>query len=267
MSYPIRIWSTAYSPVGHEAEGYTVQIDKDCWEMIMRQEGSKRKFMKIEHPEGFQDWIAPLGHPVPQQHTTQTQEAKEDRIYNIYMPLWMLDAAHLKGEGEVSVLETMDEEYFPEATRIVLRVIDSAFYNADVKEELEKALSSLGVIQEHTTLQIPVEALDGYTIEVFVSKLEPANIVLCNGEEVTLEFEEPVDQIEAPVRPPTPIPPQLPLLPSLQTETETERETMIPPGFITSAAFQAFQGSGQTLGTSNADIPGWRRGLAPPPRK
>jgi len=254
MSYPIRIWSTAYSPMAQEAEGYTVQVDKDCWEKILQQEGSKRKFLKLEHPEGLSDWFVPLGHPVPTQ-------GSHGEHYNIYMPLWMLDAAHLKGEGEESILEVMDEEYFPQATRIVLRVIDSAFYNADVKDELEKALSSIGVIQEHTTLQIPVAALDGFKIEVFVSKLEPANIVLCDGEEVALEFEEPVDQISPPPRPPTPIPFPPPLLPSTT-------DGMIPE-FITphSTGFQAFQGAGQTLGTSNVSIPEWRRGLPPPPRK
>lgn len=251
MSYPIRIWSTAYSSLAEE-NPFAIQVEKGCWERILQQEGSKRKFLKIEHPEGLQDWIAPLGHPVPTHHA-------EGEHTNIYMPLWMLDAAHLKGEGEESVLETMDEEYFPQATRIVLRVIDSAFYNADVKEELEKALSSMGVIQEHTTLQIPVAALDGYTIEVFVSKLEPANIVLCDGEEVSLEFEEPVDQISPPPRVPTPIPEPIPLLP--------ETSSMISSFTTAVSGFQAFQGTGQTLGSSNADIPEWRRGLPPPPRR
>ncbi len=250
MSYPIRIYSSAYAP--SEGESYTIQVDKELWKKITKEEGSKRKFLKIEHTEGFRDWIAPLGHPV------ELQRDSEDTLYNVYMPLWMLDSAHLKGDGEESVLETMDEEYFPEASRIVLRVIDSAFYNADVKAELEKALSNLGVIQEHTTLQIPIAALDGYNVEVFISKLEPANIVLCDGEEVAVEFEEPVDQI----RPPTPIPEPPPLLPS---PPET---SMVPPSFATmNTGFQAFQGSGQTLGSSNVQIPEWRRGLPPPPRK
>lgn len=253
MSYPIRIYSSAYA--SQEGESYTIQLDKELWQMIMRQEGSKRKFMKIEHPEGLRDWYAPLGHPVPLERNQE--ETKEDHLYNIYMPLWMLDAAHLKGEGEESVLEVMDEEYFPEASRIILRVIDSAFYNADVKAELEKALSNIGVIQEHTTLQIPIAALDGYTVEVFVSRLEPANVVLCDGEEVAVEFEEPVDQI----RPPTPIPEPPPLLPSPDTN-------IVPTTFSSlTTGFQAFQGSGQTLGSSNVNIPEWRRGLPPPPRK
>ncbi len=246
MSYPIRIWSTAYSSVT-QAEESTIQVQKELWQKLLQQD-SKRKFLKIEHPEGLKDWFAPLGHPVSQ----DMQE--EGDHYNIYMPLWMLDAGHLKGEGEESVLVAMDEEYFPEASRIKLRVIDSAFYNSDVKEELERALSSLGVIQEHTTLQIPVAALGGYKVEVFVSETEPANVVLCHGEEVALEFEEPIDQIEAP-RPSTSAP-------------ADEAQTFLPTQFIsTTTGFQAFQGAGNTLGTSNASIPDWRRDLPPPKRR
>jgi hypothetical protein len=132
-------------------------------------------------------------------------------------------------------------------------VIDSAIYNADIKEELEKALSSLGIVQEHSILQIPVAALGGYNVEVFVSKTEPANIVLCDGEEVAVEFEEPVDQI-APPRPPTPIPEPAAMLPSVFQQPQAQ-------------GFQAFQGEGRALGGSNVDIPEWRRGLPPPPRR
>ena len=221
----------------------------------MREEGSKRKFLQIQHPSGLNPWIAPVGHPV-----LVPEEAKKENTFNIYMPLWMIDAASLSGEGEESTLTIMDEEYFPEATRIVFRVVDSAIYNADVKVELEKALSSIGVIQEHTILQIPVEALGGFRVEVFISKTEPANIVLCDGEEVAVEFEEPVDQISPPPRVPTPIPEPPPMLPSLQT-------SMIPEHVSTNVGFTAFQGQGNTLGGSNVNIPEWRRGLAPPPRK
>lgn len=176
------------------------------------------------------------------------------------MPLWMIDAAQFGGEGEETTLDILDEEYFPEATKIVFRVVDSAIYNADIKEELEKALSSIGVVREHTTLQIPVEALGGYKVEVFVSKTEPANLVLCDGEEVAVEFEEPVDQISPPPRVDTPPPSPV----SFTTVSNAASE-----------GFQAFQGEGRTLGDSlvgpshptTANIPEWRRGLLPPPRR
>lgn len=252
MNFPIRIWSKAYAP-SSDTDNYSIQIDKYVWQKAMQQEGARRKFLRIEHPAGLEDWIAPIGHPVTVSHE---EETKEDSIYDAFLPLWMIDAAQLGGEGEQSTMEILDEEYFPEATRIVFRVVDSAIYNADVKEELERALSSIGVIRKHSTLQIPVEALGGYKVEVFVSETEPANIVLCDGEEVRVEFEEPVDQI-APPRPPTPIPEPPPLLTA---------STMIPETLLQSQpqGFQAFAGQGRLLGGSNADIPEWRRGLPPP---
>lgn len=223
----------------------------------MRQEGGRRRFCKILHPSGIEEWIAPIGQPVDH------EDRNEETVHrNIYMPLWMIDSAHFNGDGEESILEIIDDEFFPQATKIVFRVIDSAIYNADIKIELEQALSSLGVIREHTTLHIPVTALGGYPVEVFVSKTEPANLVLCDGEEVAVEFEEPVDQI-APPRPPTPIPQPLPFL---------STDTMIPEGFLSSpqqepsSGFRAFQGEGRLLGGSNVNMPEWRRGL-PPPRR
>ena len=248
MSYPIHIWSKAYAS-SIDADPFSIQVDKHIWEKLMQEEGSRRKFVRILHPSGLDDWIAPLGQPV--EHLDTNQDTVH---YKIYMPLWMIDAGQLHGEGEEAILEGIDEEYFPQATRIVFRVIDSAIYNADIKQELEQALSSLGVIREHTTLHIPVNALGGYPVEVFVSHTEPANIVLCDGEEVAVEFEEPVDQI-APPRPPTPIPAPVPtfqtdgMIPeTTQTQTQTQTE-----------GFQPFQGEGNILGGSNVNIPEWRR--------
>ena len=258
MSYPIHIWSKAFAPT-HDPDPFSIQVDKHIWEEVMRQESGRRKFIKILHPSGLEDWIAPLGQPVDPQDTN----TEEDTVHHkIYIPLWMIDSGQLNGDGEESVLEVLDDEFFPEATKIVFRVIDSAIYNADIKIELEQALSSLGVIREHTTLHIPVTALGGYPVEVFVSKTEPANLVLCDGEEVAVEFEEPVDQI-APPRPPTPIPP-----PPATLATDC----MIPDGFLseterlTPTGFRPFQGEGRLLGGSNANVPEWRRGLPPPKR-
>ena len=220
----------------------------------MRQESGRRKFLRIEHPYGFDDWIAPIGEPVAS--SGDAEEKHDEDCYNVFLPLWMIDTARLEGGGQEAVAEIVNEDYFPEATRIVLRVIDSAFYNADVKAELERALSAMGVIRQHTTLQIPIQALDGYTVEVFISQTEPANIVLCDGEEVAVEFEEPVDQIQTP-RPPTPMPePPSVLLPG----------TMIPDEPVETTGFRPFQGQGRTLGGSNVAIPEWRRDLGPPRR-
>lgn len=256
MPHPIKVWSKAYSP-SIDNDSFSIQLEKSLWEEALRNEGSRRKFLRIEHPGGLDDWIAPIGQPV----TVEDSETNET-FRNLYLPLWMIDAGHFRGEGEQAVVDILDEEFFPQATKIVLRVIDSAFYNADIKVELERALSAIGVIRQHTTLQIPVEALGGYVIEVFVSETEPANIVLCDGEEVAVEFQEPVDQI-APPRPPTPIP---------QPPATLTTDEMIPDGFLRGAqpqrptGFQAFQGEGHLLGGSNVNAPEWRRELGPPRR-
>ena len=263
MNTPVRLWSKAYAP-SSDPDPFSIQVDKRLWEKAMQDESSRRKFLRIPKNDSGEAWIAPIGQPVITDY--DDSESKEERRYDIFLPLWMIDAWALIGEGEEAEIQTMNEEYFPQATRIQLRVIDSAIYNSDIKDELEKALSALGVIQEHTTLQIPVSALGGYLVEVFVSETEPANIVLCDGEEVALEFEEPVDQIAAPPpRPPTPVPPPVQRLPV---------DTMIPENFLDSTqelsqtqGFRPFQGQGHVIGSSNVNIPEWRRELGPPKRK
>lgn len=253
MPHPIRILSSAYAPTA-STDPFSIQVETPLWEQAMRQESGRRKFLRIEHPDGFDDWIAPIGEPVTCEDGTEGKH--DDDCYNVFLPLWMIDTAKLQGTGDHAVAEIVTEDTFPEATRIVLRVIDSAFYNADVKEELERALSAIGVIRQHTTLQIPIQALDGYAVEVFISETEPANIVLCDGDEVAVEFEEPVDQIQPP-RPPTPIPDQPSVLHS---------DTMIPDEPAGFTGFRPFQGQGHTLGGSNVIIPEWRRDLGSPRR-
>ena len=249
MTHPIKIWSKAYAP-SPDTDSFSIQTEKSLWEEILRQEGSRRKFLRIEHPDGLDDWIAPIGQPVTVDDSEEHETAK-----NLYLPLWMIDAGHFRGEGEEAVLTIMDEEFFPNASKIVLRVIDSAFYNADIKEELERALSAMGVIKQHTTLQIPIQALGGYTVEVFIAETEPANVVLCDGEEVAVEFQEPLDQIAPPI-PPTPIPEPVSVI---------STDEMIPESTLRKG-FHAFQGQGRLVGSSNADIPEWRRDLGPPRR-
>ena len=232
-----------------------VSVDRSLWEEIHRirapfvdgEKPTHRYFLQIGS-----DCIVAIGNPV------FGNESKEKKIY---MPQWILNQYGLQGEGETHTIEIISEEGFPQATKIVLRVIDSAFYDSDIKKELEQALTRLGVIKKEELLHIPIEGLDEFTVDIYVSELEPANIVLCEGDEVVVEFEEPVDAISD----------------STGTETETEtspfavdtafgprnptpfpeeiEETTIPP-----------VPCGNILGSNPNAIPEWRRGLAPPPR-
>ncbi len=256
MEFQARIWSKEYCPGFPEAdtEQYTISVDKRLWERCMRDEHLDRMFVKIQHPHGGEPWIAPMGSPID-------MGPDSDETYAIFVPVWMLDSGSLQGEGEDVQIEALTVDAFPEATKLVFRVVDSAFYSSEIKEELEKALSSLGVVRQHTTLSIPLESLDGFKVDVFISKTEPANIVLCHGEEIPVEFEEPLDQIpHVPPSPPTP-PPQA------EPQPEASDTSSMLPTFETPSASSSFAGQGYVLGSSNVNIPEWRRGLAPPPRK
>ena len=245
MVVSIHLWSKEYAPVPC-SDQFSAQVSEDLWNKIMRDEEGKRHFVQIG------EWIVPCGNPV------HMDDNDEDHIF---LPLWMIDSGHFHGNGEELEAEILNEEAFPSATRIVLKVVDSAFYNSDVKDELEKALSSLGVIRAHTTLQIPIKALGNYPVDIFVSETEPANIVLCDGEEVVVEFEEPVDHampIQTPLpveRPGTPIPPPVEIF-----------DSFIPIAEEKSSWTAA--GAGNVLGTSTlvANIPAWRLAVPHKPK-
>ena len=244
----MEIFSKAFCP-DPDTDNFTIRVSQELWEEAIREELGNRVFLRIIHPDGLSDWIAPMGAPV-----------YDDSSHpKIYLPLWMMDTAHLV-DGLLTRIDFLSEEAFPAATHIVFKVIDSTFYNSDVKEELEKALSAIGVIRQHSILQIPVESLNGYSVDVFISKTEPAEVVLCQGEEVTVEFEEPVDYVDSsPPRPPTPVP----------DHTE-DFQSLLSPDLLQAhqplIGFQAFQGAGHTLGSSNngSAMPSWRVGLPIP---
>ena len=254
MEFTVRLWSKAYAPVADE-DTFGVQVDQTLWEEMMEDQHTGRLFLCLPHDTPNQpDWIAPIGQPIPRPQRFAESDTPTE-IPNIYLPLWMLDAGQFCGMGETILVKVLDKEAFPNATKLVLRVVDSAFYNSDVKAELEAALSSIGVIREHMTLQIPVKQLGDYHVEVFVSKTEPTNIVLCEGEEVVVEFEEPVDHYEPPVQPPrvaTPPPPEPDFLmpegahPVISTGGISASSSSSGQGFV------PFQGSGNRLGSSGS---------------
>lgn len=236
MAYEGSLYSKAYAATP-DTDSFSIQADQQLWQEIIRDQTGRRVFLSVQQPDDTRPpWIAPLGAPV---HDVERPDG-----HSLYMPLWMIDAGHFHGIGEPVEIDVLEEDSFPAATRIVLRVIDSAFYNTDVKAELERALSAIGVIRTHTTLQIPLASMDNYSIDVFVAHTEPADLVLCEGEEVALEFEEPVDQI-APLRPPTPIP-EVPAL----LEPMASTDGLFGGSSATGSPF-ATAGQGQALGGSN----------------
>jgi hypothetical protein len=238
MEYSVQVLSKAFlSTEEDQANWSNATVSRGLWEELIREHtGHHRLFLSFhneEHPI-----LCAIGNP-SLEHTD---------IHQVYLPYQVLDRLQCSGSGEEKQVSIFTEEAFPEATQITIRIIDSAAYNSDIKEELEQTLGKLGVLQANTQYQIPIQALGNFPVDIFVSHLEPADIVFCQGDEVAIEFEEPVDQISPPPeRPPTPIP------------AEPEG-LMLPPNEPPS--------QGRLLGSDPTNLgPAWRQQIGPPRRR
>jgi Ubiquitin fusion degradation protein UFD1 len=189
----MELWSNIFLSDPYSADYATCSVPLIAWRRITEGNPGPRLFGRITY-EGRTIYVA-LGSP---------NNDIEGTSEKIYLPTWLLDKLGILGEGERCDVEWLSQNAFPEATRIVLRPHDSAFYHSDAKEELERSLTRLGVLCQGDTLNIPLECLGGYDISIDIVVTEPANIVLAEGDEVVVEFEEALD---APPRPDTPIPP------------------------------------------------------------
>ncbi len=166
----------------------TATLELPVWRRVTEEnEEARRIFAAVT--VGETTLYCAVGTPVEERDTHGRRG-----VERLYLPTWMLDRFGVDGMGEtVAEVQWISEEFFPEATRIVLRPHDSAFYHTDAKEELERALTRVGVIEKGGTIVVPLMELGGYEIAFDVVEAEPANIVLAQGDEVALEFEEALD--------------------------------------------------------------------------
>jgi hypothetical protein len=203
----MQVWSSAF--IDGEFDISTCAVTPFVWRRITAEHEGARLFARIQY--GANHIYAALGAPV------QDSESGGEKLF---LPTWMLDALFVSGMGEEVDVTWMSQEAFPEATRIVLRPHDSAFYNVDAKEELERALTRVGVLRQGDTILISLTALGGFEIAFDVMLTEPANIVLAQGDEVAIEFEGALDRPETPPRPGTPIPfpPEMLVPPSVSSD-------------------------------------------------
>ena len=211
------IW--AHSFAGDGMNTATCSLEERTWTRVHDQNhGAKRLFAKISF--GATDVFCALGNPIA---ATEIQAADP----KLFVPPWVLDQLCLDGTGEVLNVEWMSEESFPEATRIVLRPHDSAFYHADAKEELERVLTQMGILKQGVTIPVGISALGGYEILFDVVKTEPAELVLMEGDEVALEFEAALDEAPMAYEPPATAPLMTAPMPP-PTEEPFDTDSMIP---------------------------------------
>jgi hypothetical protein len=192
----VELWSPIYL-TDEAVDTATCSVEKSVWTRLMNQTGHTRLFGKIDQED--KTLYLALGSYI------DCAPSESDRV-RLILPLWSLDVLSCMGMGEPATVTWLTEEAFPPATRIVLRPHDSAFYHADAKEELEVALTRIGVLQRGQTIMVSLKALGDYPMSFDIVELEPAHIVLAEGEEVAIEFEAALDQPPDPPRPDTPIP-------------------------------------------------------------
>ena len=189
MATQFRAWSQ--SLLSGDGDMYTCLVENGMWRRIHTEnEEAKRIFARIM-VSGEEVGICALGHPV------QVGSDFGDGDHSaLFLPPWLLQAAGLEGVGEAIEVEWIDETYFPEATKIVLRPHECAFYHANARDELEPVLTRYGVLKVGTTIPVPIEELGGYIIQFDVIRTEPSNMVLMEGDEVAIEFERALDYVE-----------------------------------------------------------------------
>ena len=192
----VQPYSEAFIDDNGSTNKLCVRPSMDVWERIMNNhQHFGRIFIRIHHPTlENETFLVPMGDPA----------AVGTGLSNsLFLPTWILDTNLIQGCGEETFIDTVTPDELPKATKIVIRPIDSLLLNVDVVEQLQPPLSALGCLQQNKQYNIPLEAMGGYTVPVFVSKLEPFHEVFLDGDEIPLEFEEAVDSVP---RAPTPIP-------------------------------------------------------------
>jgi hypothetical protein len=229
---------------------FVVRPSHDIWERWQQEHfGATRLFLRIQHPLTEEYFYCSVGDPMH----SDIQNA-------VYLPMWMIDTNQYSGCGEETTGTILTPEDIPRATRIVLKPVDSTIHQVDVVRCLERPLSSIGVLQQGKMYLVPLDELEGFQVAIFVEQLEPAEVVFLDGDEIPLEFVEAVDYYEppVPVRPPTPIPAEVPMLFPLGNMVSDDAQNRqaagggrvvhsrtarnhCPPGFV------AFAGKGNRL--------------------
>ena len=141
---------------------------------------------------------------------------REYDMNGIYAPTWVLEALNINELGQVT-WERLQQPPV-RATKISLRPLDPMMEHIDARAEIEEHLKLFNVLQEGTTISVPLRPFDNYIARVFVEKCEPEPVVLLR-DEVELDLlespvkneeesqQKPVQPIWQPSgRPPTPIP-------------------------------------------------------------
>jgi len=195
-----KLYSTLF--LEQDVEPYSCYVNETLWRSITNDLMANRILIRINNGTDF--WICSLGQPI------YTVEADMDLTNHIYVPNWMIEQIKCQGIGEDISLDWFPSDIFDYSTKIILQPHTSIAQFENIQDILSNELTKLAVLKKGTTIEVCMSDL----IKFDVVELEPASIVLCEGDEVKLEFMESLDST---TRPPTPYP-----FETLPTELYTE---------------------------------------------
>lgn len=177
-----KIYSTAF--LEQDVEHYSCYVDEELWRKITNDLNDNRIFVQVKNSNKY--WICSLGHPIRNSFDTTN---------HIYVPKWMLEQISLDGVGEECDVELFPSNAFDTSLKITLQPHSIESQVETIQEILSNELTKLAILQKNTTIQIVMPGvLNNAKFEVV--DLEPASIVLCEGDEVLLDFLPSLDSIE-----------------------------------------------------------------------
>jgi hypothetical protein len=175
--------------VEENVSNYNCYLDEKEWLRITSELNSSRLFARIIN--GDKSWICALGNPI---RTGNPESYKQ-----LFVPQWMLHQIHDDGVGEPLEVEWMSSDLFDNSHHIVLEPFTDISEIENIDELLQNQLTLLGILQKGTLIYIDYND----SILLFLVKdLMPASVVLCEGDEVSLEFYKdppPPERVSTPI--------------------------------------------------------------------
>jgi hypothetical protein len=193
MSSNYSIYSLAY--VEQDVSSYNCYLNETEWRRITTINPTVRLFARIKNRD--KEWYVALGEPI------KTDSFNDSTLF---VPNWMLEHISIYGEGDSLEVDWIPADFFENSTHIVLKSVNFNYESSTIEEELSVELTKLGILQNGSRIYISMPSLDDYIIVYDVVHLDPANIVLCQGDSVSLEFidDTPVESTRS--RAPSPYP-------------------------------------------------------------
>jgi hypothetical protein len=181
-----KIYSTYF--LESDVEQYNCYVNETLWKRLTNELMVNRIFIRLNNNGKF--WICSLGHPI---------STTFDSANHIYVPKWMLEQIDLNGVGEELEVDIFPSDVFDHSTKITLQPYTSIAHIESIQDILSYEFTKLGVLKKGSTIVVNMPE----EMKFEVIELEPASVVLCEGDEVLLEF---VESLESLPRPPTPYP-------------------------------------------------------------